>query len=87
MATVDLEGLGALGTATLASDGSVIRSSGELEGDIKTLKTLYQMMLDTGSILGEEPLKRITVSFSDHQLVMAVSQGNVHIVKTRIGGI
>ena len=59
---VDIESLtNTLGTAVLnADDGSVVKASGELESDLETTKALYQMLLDTGAILGDEPLRRIT---------------------------
>ena len=50
-----------LGTAVLkASDGFVVKATGELVGDTKSTDKLYEMLLDTGTILGDEPLRRIT---------------------------
>ena len=46
--------------------------------------SLSQRTQDTGAILGDEPLRRVTVSYSAHQFVLSVSQGHVYIVKSKI---
>ncbi|CAN0303342.1 unnamed protein product, partial [Phaeothamnion confervicola] len=72
------------GTAIVkASNGAVVKATGDLEGPEgpRAVATLYRILLDTGAVLDKEPLKRITISFSSFQYVMAVSSGLVFIVK------
>mmetsp|Transcript_79510 Transcript_79510/g.227020 ORF Transcript_79510/g.227020 Transcript_79510/m.227020 type:complete len:91 (-) Transcript_79510:730-1002(-) len=87
MASVhDIDGLPAMGTAVLSAEtGSIIKSSGDLQGaeGEQAAAALYQVLLDTGAILKDEPLRRISVSYSSHQYIISLSGGAVYIVKSK----
>ena len=42
---VEVEGLKSMGTAVLEADGTVVKASGDLDGDSSTVATLYSMLL------------------------------------------
>ena len=57
----DIDNIAVLGTAVVnATDGSTLKLSGELVSDLNSVRKLTKILLDTGTILGNEPLKRIT---------------------------
>ncbi len=57
----DIDNIAVLGTAVVnATDGSTLKSSGELVSDLNSVRKLSKILLDTGTILGNEPLRRIT---------------------------
>lgn len=73
-----------IGSATLyASDGSLARScSGKMTEE--SAKVLYQMLIETGTILEgtKEKLKRITVGFSGLSYAVTVAtDGFVYVVQ------
>mmetsp|Transcript_79512 Transcript_79512/g.227025 ORF Transcript_79512/g.227025 Transcript_79512/m.227025 type:complete len:89 (-) Transcript_79512:807-1073(-) len=61
------------------------QSSGDLQGaeGEQAAAALYQVLLDTGAILKDEPLRRISVSYSSHQYIISLSGGAVYIVKSK----
>ena len=85
MAEVDLTQVqGQVGTATLdVSDGKVLRSTGELEGEVgrKAAATIFGMLQDTAKCLRNEPMRRLSISSSDHVWQVTISDKYVYVVK------
>ena len=77
------------GTAILdAADGKMCKSTGDLstsptdEGQM-ICSSIYRILLDTSKCLGNEPMRRLSVSFSDHNYVVTLGEKHIYIVKTR----
>lgn len=82
--TIDISDVSNSGTAILrAADGFVIQSTGDLQGTKGEMESsvLYKMLLDTGALLQEEPLRRLSVSYSSHQYIAAIYTGAIYIIK------
>ena len=83
---VELEQVsGQLGTALLDNDGKIIKSTGELATEDAKAHCLavYRMLQDTAKVLEGEPMKRISISFSDFSFVATLSERNIYIVKVQ----
>uniref|UniRef100_A0A7S2S4A7 Late endosomal/lysosomal adaptor and MAPK and MTOR activator 5 n=1 Tax=Rhizochromulina marina TaxID=1034831 RepID=A0A7S2S4A7_9STRA len=82
---VGIESLRCTGTAALrASDGAVLKTSGDLaskEGQ-GLLPSFYAMLQASGSILKDEPMRKLTVNFETHSYAVAVSGGVIYIAKS-----
>ena len=77
---------GQIGTAVLdAQDGKVLRSSGELEGEagVKAAATVFRLLQDMAKCLRNEPMRRLTISFSDHVWVVTISDKCVFLAKVK----
>ena len=87
MSDVDLESIpNQVGSAILARDGggTVLKSTGCLteENSAGICAHIYQMLLDTSVCLAEEPLRRMSVLFADHNYVITLSEKHIYIVRT-----
>lgn len=86
MAELDLTQVqGQIGTATIDSvDGKIIKATGELENDegANACATIFRMLQDTAKCLGNEPMRRLSISFTDHVYIVAVSDKQIYLVKT-----
>ncbi len=75
-----------VGTAILTRDGggTVVKSSGALseEGGAGVCAHIYQMLLDTSVCLGDEPLRRMSILFADHNYVVTLGEKHIYIAKT-----
>ena len=82
---IDLESVSAqVGTATIDStSGEIKKSSGELSGQNANIVCQYivRILKESISCIGEQPIKRISVSFGSHSYVATLSQGLIFIVK------
>lgn len=66
-------------------DGKVIKATGDILGTDEgkcVCSTIYKMLLDTAKCLGNEPLRRISVTFSDHSFVATLNEKYIYLVKT-----
>ncbi len=86
---VDLEQVpNQCGTAILeAADGRVCKATGDFlalasEGQI-ICSSIYRMLMDTSKCLGNEPMRRLSISFSDHNYIVTQGEKHIYIVKTR----
>ena len=88
MAEVDLESIPKqIGTAILESkDGKIVKTTGGLSnGDSAAIcANIYQMLCDSSVCLAEEPLRRLIVSFTDHNYVITLGQKHIYIAKTEV---
>lgn len=75
-----------VGSAILNRDGggTVVKSSGLLsdENGAGVCAHIYQMLLDTSICLGDEPLKRMSILFADHNYVVTLGSKHIYIVRT-----
>jgi len=79
---VDLERIPSqIGTAILDSDGKVLKVTGDISQNQDVCSTIYKILLDTSKCLDKEPMKRISISFTDHNYVVTVGKNHVYIVK------
>jgi hypothetical protein len=86
---VDLESVPKqIGTAILAAaDGKVLKATGALDNDedgAATCSTIYKMLQDSAKCLGDEPLRRLSVSYTEFNYVVTVGPKHVYIVKTEV---
>ena len=89
MEEVDLTQVqGQIGSATLdaTDDGKIIKATGELLGvDGKIVcTTIFRMLQDTSKCLGNEPMRRLSISFTDHVYVVTLTEKFVYLVKKSI---
>ena len=73
-----------IGTAILdVSDGKILRSSGDLASEEATTvcASIFRLLLDTSKCLGSEPMRRLSVTFSDHSYIVTLGDKNIYIVK------
>ena len=88
MADVDLTQVqGQTGTATLdVSSGGVLRATGDLLGDEgkRACAAVFRMLQDTSKCLRNEPMRRLSITFSDHAFVVTLSDKAVYIAKVKI---
>lgn len=86
MDTIDLEQVPSqIGTATLDIDGGkIVKTTGDLatEDGKVACASIYRIMQDTAKCIGDEPLKRITITFTDHKYAVAFNDKCIYIVKT-----
>jgi hypothetical protein len=83
---VDLESIpNQVGSAILNRDGggTVVKSTGQLadETGAGVCALIYQMLLDTSTCLGEEPLRRMSILFADHNYVVTLGSKHIYIVR------
>ncbi len=82
MSSVQLEAVpNQTGTAVLDVDGNVLSSSGELAQRPDILLNIYNILLESGKCLQNEPLKRVTISYSDYSYLATIGKGQIYIVK------
>ena len=86
---VDLEAVPSqIGTAILqASDGKVLKSTGALDNEDDgpaTCVTIYKMLQDSAKCLAEEPMRRLSISFTDYNYVVTLGKHHIYIVKTEL---
>ena len=75
------------GTATLdASDGKVAVATGDLSGEEGQTRcaTIFRMLQDTSKCLGDEPMRRLSISFTDHNYVITLGERHIYIVKCHV---
>mmetsp|Transcript_23156 Transcript_23156/g.39191 ORF Transcript_23156/g.39191 Transcript_23156/m.39191 type:complete len:91 (+) Transcript_23156:65-337(+) len=82
---VDLEQVPSqTGTATVdINNGKILKLTGSLtgeRGEIQCMK-LYHILLDSAKCIGDEHLKRISVSFDSHKFILTTAKSHVYIVK------
>ncbi len=70
-----------IGTATLDNEGNILSITGEMQQRPEACKYIYNILLDTGKCLQLEPLKRLTISYSDHSYLATIGKDNIYIVK------
>jgi hypothetical protein len=73
-----------LGSLTLDYNGSILQSSGELQGDVKTAKVIYNMLQDTNAILSKtskDGFKRFTVSYPNFNILTTLIHDKIYVVK------
>ena len=86
---VDLEAVpNQIGTAILqASDGKVLKSTGSLDNEEDgpaVCATIYKMLQDSAKCLAEEPMRRLSISFTDYNYIVTLGKHHVYIVKTEV---
>jgi hypothetical protein len=59
--------------------GSAIQLADETGAGVCAL--IYQMLLDTSTCLGEEPLRRMSILFADHNYVVTLGSKHIYIVR------
>ena len=84
--SIDLESVpNQVGSAVLdAKDGNIVKTTGVLSNNDDSAAicaNIYQMLLDSSVCLGEEPLRRLIVSYSDHNYVVTLGQKQIFIVQ------
>jgi ragulator complex protein LAMTOR4 len=84
--SVDLESVpNQVGTAVLNRDGggTVVKCTGSLseDGGANVCAHVYQMLLDTSVCLDQEPLRRMSILFSDHNYVVTLGDKHIYIVQ------
>lgn len=68
-------------------DGRVIKATGDILGTDEGKSiclTIHKMLLDTAKCLGNEPLRRISISFSDHSYIATLNEKFIYLVKTNL---
>ncbi len=86
---IDLESIpNQVGTAILSAvDGKILKSTGSLDNEEEghaICATVFKMLLDSGICLGDEPLRRLSISFTDYNYVVTLGKSHVYIVKTEL---
>mmetsp|Transcript_12640 Transcript_12640/g.16599 ORF Transcript_12640/g.16599 Transcript_12640/m.16599 type:complete len:95 (+) Transcript_12640:149-433(+) len=72
------------GTAIIKiDDGGILKTTGDLSSEEggKVLSSLRQIVMDTGAVLQQDPLQRISVMYSSYQYVITLSDSKIYIVK------
>lgn len=77
-----------IGTAILSTaDGKILKATGALANDedaVVTCSTIYKMLLDSAKCLGDEPMRRLSISYTDYNYVVTLGKKHVYIVKTEV---
>ena len=86
---VDLEAVpNQIGTAILGStDGKVLKATGGLDNEYDgaaTCTAIYKMLLDSTKCLKEEPMRRLSISYTDYNYVVTLGHKHIYIVKTEV---
>ncbi len=85
---VNLDNVKNSGSAILRlSDGFIMSSKGDLEGDERSINYLYSILLDSiKSIEKDEPFHRLSVVYSTHNYIVTLGEDNgenyVYIIKS-----
>jgi len=78
-----------IGTAILdMTDGKVLRSTGDLssgEEGRANCASVYRMLLDTSKCLGSEPMRRLSITFTDHSYIVTLGEKHIYIIKLSSG--
>lgn len=70
-----------IGTAILDSDGNLLKATGEL--DQNACATIFKILLDAAKCLERDSLRRLSISFQDHNYVVTIGDKHVYIVKVQ----
>ena len=86
---VDLEAVpNQIGTAVLGStDGKVLKATGALDNEddgAAACVAVYKMLLDSTKCLGDEPMRRMSISYTDYNYVVTLGKKHIYIVKTEL---
>jgi hypothetical protein len=86
---VDLESVpNQVGTAILGStDGKILKASGALDNEYDgaaACSAIYKMLLDSTKCLAGDPMKRMSISYTDYNYVITLGQKHIYIVKTEV---
>jgi len=86
---VDLEAVpNQIGTAILqSSDGKILKSTGSLDNEdegVSSCATIFKMLQDSAKCLAEEPMRRLSISFTDYNYVVTLGKHHIYIVKTEV---
>ena len=76
-----------IGTAVLSTvDGKILQSTGAFCDDDGSVvcRNIYRMLLDSAKCLEDEPLRRLSISFTDYNYVVTLGKKNLYIVKTEV---
>ena len=77
-----------IGTAILSTtDGKILKATGALDNDddgAAACSAIYKMLLDSSKCLQNEPMRRMSISYTDYNYIITLGQGHVYIVKTDI---
>jgi len=73
-----------IGTAVLdASDGNIVKSTGDLSNDSSPCAHIYKILKDSAKVLAGEPMKRLNIAYSEFSYVVTLDDHNIYIAKVR----
>ena len=70
-----------IGTAILDNEGNMLSCTGEMQGRPEICRYIYNILLETGKCLQQEPLKRLTISYADYSYLATIGKDQIYIVK------
>ena len=86
---VDLESVpNQIGTAILGStDGKILKATGALDNEYDgaaAFAVIYKMLLDSTKCLTGEPMRKLSISYTDYNYVVTLGQNHIYVVKTEV---
>jgi len=69
------------GHLVLATDGTVLSSSGDLQNDETTAATIYKLLSTLGSSQLGDVATKLSINYTDHSYTVCLANKKINIVK------